>query len=363
MPWMVYFNVEPAAVAVSGTLRHDNGIVVPFRGSQHVEIAFPDAAPQGWGGSLEVLASGYMTQFLRVTLGAGPVGDEAHLTDEQGQPVNLTMRPTQLPIVMASGLDLVAGGRRWVYNGATAFLDLALTLIGQEPAWYPGANIRRFFVTCANLCDQTGVPRLSPATFPNWRDGLEKLARWYQSKGIYGDCCVLADCGQLGLDVYAQQTLVAQTAEVLQGHTNLIFDLGNEPWNNGWDRRYFSRPNLPQLCTRGSYIDGAGDDGYDGPAPWDGYRVHPRRDFPKMLAHCALPTVTYDYKHLVIVDEPFKAGEVDIPNKQYTNPRFFQQAGALLRSINGGTFHSDAGCYSSPLGPVAEACRAAFFGV
>lgn len=347
-----YANVLPDSAISQIRLDDGAGTTYTATGIRPEWLHIPEYE-RGHGATLTVHAAGYVTHEQRVTLGGDPCLASVSLA---------TATPPALPRLRADGLEIRdANGKRWVYNGATAFLDLELMLMGEEPARYAGANVRRFFVTCANLSGQAGRPPLSPATFPNWRDGLERLAQWYQHEGIYGDCCVLADCGALGLDVPTQQRIVAEAAETIAPYSNMLFDLGNEPWNNQWDRRNFSRPNLQTLVTRGSYTDDDSQDGYKGADPWDGYRVHTRRDFPKMLAHCALPTVQYDYSHIVIVDEPFKCGESDIPNKQYTNPRFFAQAGALGRSINGICFHTEAGCYSQPLGPQQDACRRAFF--
>ncbi len=353
--WTTYFNAEPSSIDVSGVLHHDNGQDFPFTGRQHVDVTIADTAPHGWGGWLEVSAPGYSAQRIRVSVVAPA------LLREDGSALGVVLVSAELPRVTVNGLDLVANGSRWVYNGASHFLALLRLLVGQDVIDYPGPNVVRVFGTMVNVPGQAGLPPLTPDGFPGYFDGLSRLADLLSARGQYLDFCALADIQLLGWSVAKQQSFIANCASVLSAKTNVLFDLGNEPWANGWQPENFTRPALPCACSRGSVQDADGHDGYPGPGgAWDCIRVHTRRDFPKMLTHCALPDPLYTYGKPIIVDEPFKL--CDPTHGGYFDPRLAQIAGDLGRGVSGICYHCPGGVMSVPWTPQEAVCAAAFFG-
>lgn len=355
MSWSTYFNVEPSSVTVSGVLHHDNGMNFSFTGRQHVDITLSDDAPQQWGGWLDVTAPGYQPAHVRVN-----ISSPALLSEDGTVGAGVVLKSAQLPLVTMNGLDLVANGSRWVYNGCSHFLALERLLMGQDVLDYAGFNIYRVFGTMVNVPGQIGMPPLSPDTFLDYYDALDQLCDLLAKRGKYLDFCALADVQLLGWSVSKQQAFIARCADVLRPKTNVLFDLGNEPWNNGFDVRTFTRPNLPFACSRGSIQDAGGEDGFDGPGiAWDCIRVHTRRDFPKMLTHCALPDPLYTYGKPIIIDEPFKL--CDPTHGGYFDPALARIGGALGRGGQTGiAFHTPGGVFSRALTPEEDACRAAW---
>ena len=60
-------------------------------------------------------------------------------------------------------------------------------------------------------------------------------------------------------------------------------------------------------------------------------------------------------------DEGLGADEVEQPGRRTNNPTAFKARGAFARVFeNGSTFHSQAGLYSQPYGPVQEVCAKSF---
>lgn len=280
----------------------------------------------------------------------------------------LKFRPKHLPVVSVNGLSLVANGQRWTYNGATHFLALERLILGDVNSVvdYAGANTYRVFGTCAAISGQAGLPPLDPDNFPTYFDRLDVLADELARRRRYLHFCALADLAALGKDKQWAQRFVSMCVDVLRPKTNVLFSLGNEPWNkafNGWDYDWIPvRPDLPFYCSRGSIADEAGSYGYDGlGVTWDATEVHPRRDMPKFFSHQMLASVAFDRQLAIIVDESVKFGTVPIFSKQYNDPAIARIVGESGRALNGIGFHSPEGCFSIPLEPQTDACRAAFF--
>lgn len=300
--------------------------------------------------TLTVTAPGYRDKSLRV----GPLGGDPCLA-------NVSLEKGQLSRVSVRGLDFRdENNNRWVYNGATNFLAFERFMLGQEPPLYKGANIHRFTCTMVNVPNQVGLPILRPENFPDYWQKLDEFADWLAMNGVYGEATLLCDCGQLGVDTNWQKNFLAQAAEVLGSKTNILIELVNEYWNNGVEPDRFSRPNIPNPCSSGSVMDGD-EYGYDDTIQWDYIDVHPRRDYPKMLAHVGLSVPWVQFGKPLVVNEPFKANEYPESNKSYIEPGLFRVAGDLGRAVCGICFHSFDGAYSRALGPTQERCRQDFF--
>ena len=367
-------NDDPARVAPA-LLNFDEGSV--SRGNFHWVTPPP---PGGWtlvwgGSSRRVWLSEQWkeSEATHAALPDGWINESAILGNgnDVGFPPILAYKPERVEPIIASGVDLLVDGQRYVQRGATAFYMFGKFLRGEEPVLYPGADTHRVMLTLASIPDQAGWARLDPSKiggsvyFPH----LDAFFQWAARKGTRLDVCCLADLQMMGLDNKDwAQGFVRDVVNVMRPYTHLTFDLGNEPWNsvNGWRREWFTRPNLPFLCTAGSFKDAGKDDyGYGGEDPWDAYQVHGRRDGPenewKGLAHAMLGAPSFTWGKAVLNNEGMKFGENYLEGKQYADPRVARMYGKAMRAANGGHFHSDAGCFNNPLGPIAEQCRAAFF--
>lgn len=293
----------------------------------------------------------------------------ALLKSDPGQPPMpgvLAYQPPQLPAITVDGLYLQANGVRWTYRGASHFLAFLQYLLGQPVIDYPGPNIYRVFGTMVNVPGQVGLPPLDPDAFGNYFPQLDAFCAALSARGKYLDFCAIADNQLLKKDPGWCQRFLLQCDEVFQGHTNVLPCAGNEPWANGFDRTWFSQPNSTVTWSNASIQDAgqgdAGKDSWDSPQAnhWKVIRVHTRRDFPKMLTHCAQPDPLYTYGHPVIIDEPFKYA--DPTHGGYYDPNYCWIASHLgCGSVSGICYHTEGGTLSRPWDGNEAVGGAAFF--
>lgn len=269
--------------------------------------------------------------------------------------------PPPLGPITISGLDFLRGGERWVYRGATHFLLFLRYCLGEDivPLLYPDADVYEVFGIVHQIPQQIGLRDLT-VDDERYYQNLETFADLLATHRKYLAFCVFTcpDVAQLGLSQDWMIKHWLRCVEVLSPKPNVLLRLVNEPWQGGLDPSRFPRPETSLLLNRGDLLD---EQLQTVTNAWDWISNHPRRDFPKMIKNCQATDYQYSLGVPVVINEPFKAGSSTIANKQYTNPRYFFQAGRLMSACNGGSFHSFHGVVSQPLDDVEEACRAAFF--
>ncbi len=250
-------------------------------------------------------------------------------------------------------------GEAWRKAGFTSFALAARYCNGEDIAPIVdevialGANTVRVLGMASILFHLD--PREGPAHYDQC--ARELLAYLNDRRGIRVEWAVLADAQASRLNLSQAEQQAALDADAARISPLKFSELANEWSQNGVQPLAFQRPNAQGVFSRAS----GGADEWPVSPPWDYITDHPARpaDWPRRM-NCRDIAGTF---HVPCDEnEPMGASETDQPGRRSANPDDFAYWGALCGlQAAGCTFHSDAGMYAQPLGPVQKACAKAFF--
>ncbi len=281
----------------------------------------------------------------------------------------------------ASGIGIVDGySRPWTMRGLTQFLlwknflddkDITPTLREMRalgaglPVW-ARPNELRVFGMCHNIA------QFYPHEYAGYWTRLPDFGRLLAQYEFYFTFCVFADAQIVMSNRTAQQAHYNSGVATLQSIPNSILELVNEFPQNGIDPSRFTDPS-GLLASQGS---GLGDRGPAWPG-WTLHDQHERRDWQKVIGGAVdgwdishgIPYFEQGYGERVFRVAPIVFGEGigfaerDEPNRRSSSPVLAGLKAREYRLLgSGGRFHSGAGVFSQPFGPVTTECARAFFG-
>lgn len=269
--------------------------------------------------------------------------------------------PPPLPRVTVEGREFVANGQRHTIVGCT---DLML-------AWrydLEGADAIRPVLAERQACGFNNLRVLWQKDIGNtghspWQMPTEKMAPFLalaQDYGFYVQGVILADCQVVNPNQLDQWGRVDAVRAATAGIDNHIEQLGNEYSKNGFDPRQFARPK-DRLAANASNTEG-------GPyAPFWDFMCFSGQRSPLNHAIREYGPIEFMYGDVVAgVEIPAVCDEGMKPEKDSSDPRDFERAGAQARSACGGRFHSDAGTAGNSrlFTDTERACAQAFvFGI
>jgi len=258
--------------------------------------------------------------------------------------------------------------RRWIWRGFTNFLLFKKFLDGEDiiplidECKELGANLVRVLGMCSKITN------FNPASYGNrYWTGLEVFAGILKGSKLYLEFTVFADAQDIIHDINNQKNHFSKAIEVLRVHDNTFIELVNEYPKNGISPGNFTQP-IGINSSQGSNLSDA-----VGPRPgWTYHTFHGRRSWPKVLLSSIDPAVFIargiDVDNNVtglpkpfIHDEPIGFAEVNISGRRSNDPKLAAELAYDSLKYGGGTFHSESGIRSEPLGPVQKECARAWF--
>lgn len=274
-----------------------------------------------------------------------------------------------------------AANRPWGWRGATHFMLLARYLRGEDigpaldAARAHGWNVLRVFGRVAG----SGWPDFADFAAPEQGFSYAaKLGAFFDLAAAKGRRVEIVPLTYAD-DISVQRARVQQTYDVAAGRWNVFVEGANEPEVNGIDivTIYRGVDRRGVVSSYGTYDLRCSGSGPCTLPMLDYVTVHTGREaeWPRKVkdllelrdgfGSAADPMQWFAGTHRPTVgDEPMGADETDQPGRRSAIVSDFEQAfGVMAIYAAGGTFHSQAGLRSQPLGPVQVKIADAIAGV
>lgn len=380
--------VELGALDISTNPRFaDISILIdgqPFAAAPEPNCARTDATGAGFCSNVPV-------GLRRVTIGNLPPGalsiGEATVPVEAGTTTTIVFQvvipppppppPGLLIALKVNGLGFEEDGHPWVYRGFTDFLLYQRFLAGENL----DAILRERVDVGANIVRVLGMvtsfSHFHPQEHGDYYDRLRPFADTLASYGLRLEFVVFADAQVIMPSLGDEQAHVDRVVDRLAGATNVLIEVANEPFKNipggGAAAEALARrvQGRGLLVATGNYDFNTVGDHFELFAA-DYVTFHPERkpEWPRTSkdsqdlrdGFSGLPPNNWVGFHKPVVsDEPMGAAEVGSGSRSDQPDDFAYFAAESALAGAGGTFHSDAGIRSEPLGPVQRLSAVAFF--